>query len=57
MDFWFEFASTYSYPVALRVEQVAREAAFVNPWISMAIFVGLNGYFPWPRRNQPIDPA
>jgi hypothetical protein len=23
--------------------------AFVNPWLSIAIFVGLNAYFLWPR--------
>ena len=25
LEFWFEFASTYSYPAAMRVERVARE--------------------------------
>lgn len=24
--------------------------AFVNPWLSIAIFIGLNAYFLWPRR-------
>ena len=32
MDFWFEFASTYSYPAALRVEQVARGAGVAVNW-------------------------
>jgi 2-hydroxychromene-2-carboxylate isomerase len=26
IEFWFEFASSYSYPAALRIEQVARQA-------------------------------
>jgi TMEM175 potassium channel family protein len=29
--------------------------AFVNPWISIALFVGLNAYFLWPRK-RPVDP-
>src|SRR4249919_3263728 len=27
LDFWFEFASTYSYPAAMRIAPLAREAA------------------------------
>jgi uncharacterized membrane protein len=30
--------------------------AFVNPWISIALFIGLNAYFLWPRQHL-IDPA
>jgi uncharacterized membrane protein len=30
---------------------LATLAAFVNPWISIALFVGLNAFFLWPRRN------
>lgn len=26
--------------------------AFVNPWISIALFIALNAYFLWPRRHQ-----
>src|SRR6188472_185239 len=26
IEFWFEFASTYSYPAAMRIEALAREA-------------------------------
>src|ERR1700723_2822751 len=26
LDFWFEFASTYSYPTAMRIAPLAREA-------------------------------
>jgi 2-hydroxychromene-2-carboxylate isomerase len=32
LEFWFEFASTYSYPAALRVETLAREAAVSLRW-------------------------
>ena len=26
LDFWFDFASTYSYPAAIRIAPLAREA-------------------------------
>ena len=29
VDFWFEFASTYSYPASQRVAAVARARAFL----------------------------
>ena len=32
MEFWFEFASTYSYPAALRVETAARAAGVELAW-------------------------
>jgi 2-hydroxychromene-2-carboxylate isomerase len=32
LEFWFEFASTYSYPAALRVEQIARVAGLELAW-------------------------
>ncbi len=32
MEFWFEFASTYSYPCALRIEALAREAGIAVAW-------------------------
>jgi len=32
LDFWFEFASTYSYPAAMRVEEVARRADVRVSW-------------------------
>jgi hypothetical protein len=31
---------------------LATLAAFVNAWISIAIFVGLNAFFLWPRRSK-----
>ena len=32
VEFWFEFASTYSYPAALRVEEIARSADVEVAW-------------------------
>jgi 2-hydroxychromene-2-carboxylate isomerase len=32
LEFWFEFASTYSYPAAMRVEQEARAAGVPLAW-------------------------
>ena len=32
IHFWFEFASTYSYPAAMRVERLAREAGVPLVW-------------------------
>jgi 2-hydroxychromene-2-carboxylate isomerase len=32
LQFWYEFASTYSYPAAMRVEAAAREAGVVLVW-------------------------
>lgn len=32
LEFWFEFASTYSYPAAMRVERVARAAGVELLW-------------------------
>jgi len=32
MDFWYEFGSTYSYPAAMRIEQLAAKAAVVVRW-------------------------
>ena len=32
LDFWFEFASTYSYPAAARIEDVARRAGVRVAW-------------------------
>ena len=32
IEFWFEFASSYSYPAALRIEEVARRAGVPIVW-------------------------
>jgi len=41
LDFWFEFASTYSYPAAMRIAPLAREAGVVvrfRPFLLGPIF-------------------
>jgi 2-hydroxychromene-2-carboxylate isomerase len=32
INFWYEFASTYSYPAAIRIEHLAAMAAVVVRW-------------------------
>ncbi len=32
LEFWFEFASTYSYPAAMRIEALARDAGVTIQW-------------------------
>ncbi len=32
LDFWFEFASTYSYPAAMRIESLAEQAGVSVAW-------------------------
>ena len=32
LDFWFEFASTYSYPAAMRIAPLAKEAGVLVRW-------------------------
>lgn len=32
LDFWFEFASTYSYPAAMRIEKAAKERGVALRW-------------------------
>ncbi len=32
IEFWYEFASTYSYPAAMRIERVAEEAGVAVAW-------------------------
>jgi len=32
IQFWFEFASTYSYPAAMRLEQAAAQAGVALEW-------------------------
>lgn len=37
LEFWFEFASTYSYPAAMRVERAASEAGIPLVWRSFLL--------------------
>jgi 2-hydroxychromene-2-carboxylate isomerase len=32
LDFWYEFASTYSYPAAMRIEELAKAAGVAVAW-------------------------
>ena len=32
IDFWYEFASTYSYPTAMRIERLAEDAGVIVRW-------------------------
>jgi 2-hydroxychromene-2-carboxylate isomerase len=34
LDFWFDFTSTYSYPAAMRIAPLAREAGVTVPSVS-----------------------
>lgn len=50
LDFWFEFASTYSYPAALRIEDMARHHGVQirwRPFLLGAVFKAL---------GQPVVP-
>ncbi len=59
IEFWYEFASTYSYPAALRVEAVASEAGvtvFWRPFLLGPIFAAL-GWSTSPFNLQPAKGA
>jgi 2-hydroxychromene-2-carboxylate isomerase len=32
VEFWYEFASTYSYPTAMRIERLAKNAGVALAW-------------------------
>ncbi len=55
IDFWYEFASTYSYPAAMRVEKVARAADIAvryRPFLLGPIF-GAQGWKDSPFNIYP----
>ncbi len=59
IEFWYEFASTYSYPAALRVEAVAAEAGVTvlwRPFLLGPIFAEL-GWSGSPFNTQPAKGA
>ena len=59
LEFWYEFASTYSYPAALRVEAVAAEAGVAvlwRPFLLGPIFAEL-GWSTSPFNLQPAKGA
>ncbi|HWP64872.1 MAG TPA: DsbA family protein [Candidatus Limnocylindria bacterium] len=52
IEFWFEFASTYSYPAALRVEALARGAGVTLTWrpFLLGLIFGAHGW-----RDSPFN--
>lgn len=56
IDFWYEFASTYSYPAAMRVEKVAKTADLAvryRPFLLGPIF-GAQGWKDSPFNIYPV---
>ena len=59
IEFWYEFASTYSYPAAMRVEAIAAEADVAvrwRPFLLGPIFADL-GWSTSPFNLQPVKGA
>jgi 2-hydroxychromene-2-carboxylate isomerase len=56
LEFWFEFASTYSYPAAMRVEQAARAAGVPLAWRPFLLgpIVGSQGWNDSPFNVYPV---
>ena len=55
VEFWFEFASTYSYPAAMRVERLAGEAGVALLWrpFLLAPIFGAQGWTDSPFNIYP----
>ncbi|MBV9046364.1 MAG: 2-hydroxychromene-2-carboxylate isomerase [Alphaproteobacteria bacterium] len=56
VDFWFEFASTYSYPAAMRVETLARAAGVTVRWRPFLLgpIFGAQGWNDSPFNIYPV---
>jgi 2-hydroxychromene-2-carboxylate isomerase len=57
LEFWYDFASTYSYPAAMRVERVAAEAGLRvvwQPFLLGPIFTHLLGVGDSPFNTNPV---
>ena len=56
LEFWFEFASTYSYPAAMRVEDAARAAGVPLAWrpFLLAPIFGAQGWNDSPFNVYPV---
>ena len=56
LDFWFEFASTYSYPAAMRVEKVASAAGVAVRWRPFLLgpIFGAQGWNDSPFNIYPV---
>ena len=59
LEFWFEFASTYSYPAAMRVERVAREHGRRVDWRAFLLgpIFGAQGWNDSPFNLYPAQGA
>jgi len=56
LEFWYEFASTYSYPAAMRVERLARTAGVALRWrpFLLAPIFGAQGWTDSPFNLYPV---
>ena len=56
LEFWFEFASTYSYPAAARIEDVARQAGVAVSWRPFLLgpIFGQQGWTDSPFNIYPV---
>jgi 2-hydroxychromene-2-carboxylate isomerase len=56
VDFWFEFASTYSYPAAMRVEALAAERGIAVAWRPFLLgpIFGAQGWNDSPFNIYPV---
>jgi len=59
IDFWFEFASTYSYPAAMRVERLAQAAGVTLHWRPFLLgpIFGSQGWNDSPFNIYPVKGA
>src|SRR5689334_3565355 len=60
LEFWFEFASTYSYPAAMRIEDAARAAGvdtLWRPFLLGPLFKALQGVADSPFNLVPVKGA
>ncbi len=56
LDFWFEFASPYSYPAAMRVEQLAEQVGVTVRWRTFLLGAVFQQYG-WTTTPDKIFPA
>ena len=56
IEFWFEFASTYSYPAAMRIERLAHAAGLTVHWrpFLLAPIFGAQGWTDSPFNIYPV---
>jgi 2-hydroxychromene-2-carboxylate isomerase len=59
VEFWYEFASTYSYPAAMRIEKAAREAGVAVEWRPFLLgpIFGAQGWNDSPFNVYPVKGA